>query len=198
MDYLRASIESIYDFVDQIIIVDGRYEDYMPGGPGNSIDETYEYCKNLGKTALISSIAPWKDQMTKRNTYVNMVNPGDYMFIIDGDEIVFGDLSGLKDRLEAISLPSYQVRIWDNTIDGAQSRPRLILKTVGMHYADYHWKLVNGAGVNVLHPLHNNRNTLHDFFMINMGDQRPLIQDARKKYRQERRETVHIKDMIGI
>jgi len=92
MPLLKKCVESIYDQVDKIIAVDGKYKDF-PGASWYSTDGTIEYLSSLGKVELIFAADLFEDD--KRNVYMNRLKRGDIALVIDGDEYIEGQIRKL-------------------------------------------------------------------------------------------------------
>ena len=91
MPIIKDCINSIYDKVDKIIAIDGRFKDF-PGQGWDSIDGTLEYLLGLD-IDLISSYNA--DEVGKRNSYLNQLLDGDICLNIDTDEILVGSIPEL-------------------------------------------------------------------------------------------------------
>jgi len=115
-EYLAASIESVYPLANRIIIVEGGNDFAVRAnwcGPDKrSTDRTLEVIAGLtdpeGKIELIQGA--WRDKTEQRNAYAARLRPGDWMLLMDGDE-VFGEdglwrLSYLMHHHEVI-IPSF-------------------------------------------------------------------------------------------
>lgn len=89
MPILKKCVESVYDQVDRIIAVDGRYKDF-PGDGWYSTDGTIEYLSSLDKVKLVFAADLYEAE--KRNIYMDMLKTGDTVLVLDGDEVVQGDI----------------------------------------------------------------------------------------------------------
>jgi len=88
-DFIEASIRSVYDHVDQIIVVDGS-----PWGP--SADKTVSIANNIGSKVKVIS-GTWKNKekngtdhkMVQRQAYIDMMEHGEdnWCILHDADEI---------------------------------------------------------------------------------------------------------------
>ena len=94
---IKECVESIYDQVDRIIAVDGRFINY-PKGNWYSTDGTIEYLTSLEKVELIFAAGLLETE--KRNVYMDMLKPGDTVLVIDGDETVKGKIRKLDKRTD--------------------------------------------------------------------------------------------------
>ena len=101
MPLIRDCIESIYDKVDRIIAVDGKYVDF-PGTSNISTDGTLEYLSGLSKIETI--IATNLDEVTKRNLYLSFLNEGDTLLNIDTDEVLNGNIPKLESDIGIIMI----------------------------------------------------------------------------------------------
>ena len=95
-EYIEASIKSIYNFVEKIIIIDGSTEANRSFGniDGSSSDKTLsilEKMEDSKKKITVISHRLWKNKEEQRNTYCEMLHGMDYAFIIDGDEVWDGE-----------------------------------------------------------------------------------------------------------
>lgn len=188
-DYLRASLETIHPHVDQIIIVDGRFENY-PGKSNISTDGTLQvaldYQKRLGEDKVI--ILPPKlyfDEIEKRNAYLDHLSPGDWLFIIDGDEIPFGYLDLLKGMLAQEK--GYVVNVleydFDITTCDAKRRPRLVRKIDGMEYAHNHYSIMHDGKNVFLHEDYTEKRVypVQIIHMVKYRDKK--VEEEKKDYR---------------
>ena len=100
MPILKQCIESVYNQVDRIIAVDGRYKDF-PGRGWYSTDGTIEYLLSLDKVELIFAADMY--EADKRNVYIELLKEGDNVLILDGDEYIEGKIKKL-DRTVDIGL----------------------------------------------------------------------------------------------
>jgi hypothetical protein len=101
---IGLSIPSIYDKVDRIIAVDGRFKDFNWEGE-ISTDGTLEYLKILPKVEVI--IAPNLTEPDKRSVYFDPLKEGDLVLNLDGDEVLEGDIPELDTDIGAIRIGEY-------------------------------------------------------------------------------------------
>ena len=97
---LQQSLESIYDFVDEIVIAEGPVKFWQTKGITSSTDKTIEIIKNFNdpskKIRLISSQYDEKDQQFSAALNLMTKNP-DYLIQVDSDEVWSQEsLDGLK------------------------------------------------------------------------------------------------------
>ena len=94
-EYIQASLESIYPLADRIVIVEGGNDYAVAAGLCNpdkrSADSTVERIKAFpdpdGKIELIQGA--WKDKADQRNAYAERLRTGDWMVLMDGDEVFY-------------------------------------------------------------------------------------------------------------
>jgi hypothetical protein len=92
-DYIEYAIKSIYNYVNQIIIVDGSVEKYSDSDSISSNDGTIEIIKRLKEKDIFNKIEfvpaldrKWKDKIEMQNEIAKRVT-GEYYVKIDHDEI---------------------------------------------------------------------------------------------------------------
>ena len=151
-EFIEYSIASIYDFADEIIIVEGAVKTYMHAAKpdGSSKDRTVERIKNFpdveNKITLIQG--KWKDKEEQRTAYLKQVT-GDWLLQVDGDEVYKKeDLARMmhmimkNKELMALSFPL--LNFWHNfrtVVRGGQwelSQNRFYRIKTGYHYKTHH------------------------------------------------------------
>lgn len=157
--FLAATLESIKDVVDSVIVADGAYELYydeykifVPAAKPTSTDGSLEILKNFRGLPPLTLIQPpegpdkcWLNQAVKRTALLDAVPKGDWFIIVDADEMIAGDLQeGFEHALDSgcvvCNAPLYNpgtqmerlVRNW---------HPRMFKKLEGMQYKGTHWHL---------------------------------------------------------
>jgi hypothetical protein len=101
--FLKISLQSIVDNVEKVIIVDGAWRSF-PTTEFASTDKSKAIAKKMCGKKLIWIDAPedgWKSEVLKRTHYVKLVPNGEWFFVIDGDEIITGDVAGEFSKVEA-------------------------------------------------------------------------------------------------
>lgn len=91
---IGASIKSVLDFVDKVIVIDGS-----PWGP--STDNTAEIARSLGKKVTVISCFS-EDEMLQRNDYLSFMERSEHNWCIklDADEVWLPEmLCKLEDRI---------------------------------------------------------------------------------------------------
>lgn len=95
---IERILTSIYQFCDTIVCIDGAYASFPHKRPW-STDGTIKRIKNFPdpdqKIILIHTTTPWKTEVEKRNTFFSFGIPGDWYFIVDGDEELVYNTYGL-------------------------------------------------------------------------------------------------------
>ena len=105
MPLIEKAIKSVYDKVDKIIAVDGRYKDFTDWtGQWYSTDGTIEFLAGLPKVELRFAANLYESD--KRNEYLKGLEDGQTVMVLDADEIVEGDIPELKADIGLVSLAS--------------------------------------------------------------------------------------------
>tara|TARA_Y100000034_G_scaffold70478_1_gene85043 strand:- start:455 stop:2422 length:1968 start_codon:yes stop_codon:yes gene_type:complete len=94
-EFLAPSVESLTSVVDEFIFVVGgneyAYQSGMCNKNGYPNDNTLGIAKRLAKEHNGTVIEPpgrlWKDKVEMRNAYVEHLEPGNWMWMLDGDEV---------------------------------------------------------------------------------------------------------------
>ena len=159
LDYL----ESVANFVDEIVIVDGAFEGY-PDGTGTSTDGSIDIIHDfmlstIGsklKVKLFTRDSPWPG-MSKVERYMAEVDDGDWILRMNGDEIVeskhYNIRQALEDYVDAGStfkLPMYQLMEYRPPLGKHYDWiPKLIQKTPTLKLTNQHIALTNDFYVDV-------------------------------------------------
>jgi hypothetical protein len=96
---LPLSLYSIISYVEKVIIVDGAFVNYPYTEP-QSTDKTKQIAENICGEKLIwidcpnvnGKYVPWKNEIEKRNAYLLKVPNDVWMYIIDDDVVLSGNL----------------------------------------------------------------------------------------------------------
>ena len=145
-DYLRASIETIIKYVDYVLIVDGRYENYGEG-LYSSTDDTHRIIERLLSEypykIFYSESLEGHTQVSKRNLYMNMVPVDDWIFVIDHDEFMFGNNQHLRDEISRYEAEGHRIiRFKQEEMNGSiLLRAKLFRKVEGLAYRGYHFNI---------------------------------------------------------
>jgi hypothetical protein len=100
------SLESVKGFCDRIVVLDGAFASYPhKRADGMSDDGTIPlvmdwFLKWSGEGFLAIPKIPWPNQRYKRSCYFRFGDPGDWFFVIDGDEAVESGQEKIRKFLE--------------------------------------------------------------------------------------------------
>ena len=137
MPLIRDCIKSIYDKVDRIIAIDGKYLDF-PGKVKLSDDGTIQYLEGLKKVEIINAVD--LDEVAKRNCYLNELADGDICLNIDTDEVLNGNIPKLESDIGIIMIGE----------QGDRRRHRCSIRFFryrqGLHYWGKHTLILDSNG----------------------------------------------------
>lgn len=123
-EFLQPSIESLSCVVDEWIIVIGGNEYAHKAGmcdeKGFPKDSTLEIAKSMVKKYGGKVILPpnrvWEDKAEMRRSYCDYLNPGDWMWLMDGDEVYkpnqIWEITNLMKKYECLYLNHWT--FWNN------------------------------------------------------------------------------------
>ena len=150
-EFIQASLESIYPLADRIVIVEGG-NDYavsagLCGPDKRSTDATVERIESFpdpgGKIEVIRGA--WRDKTEQRNAYASLLAPGDWMLLMDGDEVFFAHglwrLSALMHEHEVIQ-PGFAL-FWNDFLTVGAGvwdefpQIKMVKWRAGYHYGDH-------------------------------------------------------------
>ena len=129
------------------------------------------------------------NEIEKRTHMLSLIPDGDWMFIIDGDEIPFGQLDRLKWMLERENKHVIHILCYDRDImsEGGLRRPRLVRKLTGMYYDLNHWSLFHGDLNVFVHKDYTDNLTLCPVQLLHFGAFRDKkVTDDKKTWRKTR------------
>jgi len=95
-EFVAAALESVYQLADRIIVVEGGTRHAVAAGladpEGRSTDRTVEEIRAFpdpaGKIELVRAPGrPWRDKREQREEYARRLRPGDWMLLLDADEV---------------------------------------------------------------------------------------------------------------
>jgi len=95
-EFVASAIESVYALADRIVIVEGGTRFAVGAGlcddAGRSTDDTVfeieSVCDPDRKIEVVRSPGrPWRDKSEMRDEYVKRLEPGDWMLLLDADEV---------------------------------------------------------------------------------------------------------------
>jgi glycosyltransferase involved in cell wall biosynthesis len=142
MPLIQKCLDSVKDYVDQIIMVDGIFADFplRSGDKPISTDGTIECLINLATEAeKIIVSAPGFSEVEKRNKYL-LGEPGDWHLHLDADEWV--ENPETLAQLPETDIGLCEIR-WTNRFSRC---PRLFRHIDGLHYDGLHHRLVDKDG----------------------------------------------------
>ena len=173
---IRDCIESIYDKVDRIIAVDGRYIDFSDVCGDYSTDGTLEYLKSIDKVKLFYSVS---NEVDKRNLYLMQAKDNDLILNIDTDEVLVGDIKEIDYNFGIIDLH-------DGHSKHIQKRAtRFFRYKQGMRYQYCHYTLYyQNELINTLQKVVNNNFSykyVNDFYLVHnwhlRSDERKFLKE---------------------
>lgn len=129
---IQRCVSSCYDWVDEVVAVDGRYADF-PGEMDYSNDGTVEYLMDLDKCHVI--FASGLKEVEKRNLYL-VGSEGDWYIMMDADEEWVGPPFSPDPQLDAY-VTNHKREYPIHEMD----RVRLFKHVPGLHYAGKHYWL---------------------------------------------------------
>ena len=148
--HIAESIRSVKAYVDRFVVVDGAFST-NPIGRGPSTDGTRaEVERACGTTSLkyiIPSISLLEHEA--RNWALSEVDAGDWVLVLDGDEIFYGDFAKVRDSAVDVALSIYTTAVLfegnadmmdeeayqtNPVISTAGQQPRFFRKTSGTLY----------------------------------------------------------------
>src|SRR5674476_203053 len=90
---IAASMRSVKAYVDRFIVVDGAYASNPAPGPVVSTDETWTIIERIAHPLPLIYIPPPKRMVEHeaRNLYLAAAASGEWLWLLDGDEILYGD-----------------------------------------------------------------------------------------------------------
>lgn len=169
MPLIKQSINSVYNKVDKIICVDGRYRDFPDSGKNwYSTDGTLEYLSSLDNVKLLFGAGLF--EADKRNIYINELNEGDTFLILDSDEVVEGDIKELPKGIDA-GLVGFR----EMTGGVAYLATRMFMYKKGLHHNGIHFILeIDGKWVNNRRQILKgfNQKIINDFKIMHLQKSR--------------------------
>lgn len=153
LSLLKKCLDSIQG-VDWIVAVDGTYQDWPHGGIVRSKDEHHKLIRSYPNATLLTTDRPFGHQIDKRNRYL-LGKEGDWYLSIDADEeVVFSgavDWPGVKSMLTSLPPNVAWVDLEflhrpDLHERGYFTARKLFKHVPGIHYAEHHARLFDGAG----------------------------------------------------
>jgi len=153
--WLTRSVIGVRSFTDHLIAVDGAYESIEgsydhPRSPGPQVDAIVAAADGMGLT-LFQPSAPWVgDQVAKRTFMFRLADqvcqPGDWLFVVDADEIVTDVPADLTDQLDRAREDGYLAAIVEQSDlpdRGIQPSRRFYLWDDTLAVEGGHWRFVS-------------------------------------------------------
>jgi hypothetical protein len=185
MPLIKDCIESLYNKVDKIVAVDGRYFDF-PGDGWDSADGTLEYLCSIDKADVISTMS--FTELEKRNRYLEELDDGDIVINLDADEFLVGNIPELNSDFGIVELH-------DGHCGKVQPRAtRFFRYREGMRYANVHYTLYyNGKQINSLHKVMN-----PGFSFDKVGDFKLVHNWHKRSHLRQHNKSLYYKKLIRI
>lgn len=155
--WLTRSVAALRPFCSHLIAVDGAYESIggsydHPRSPGPQVDAVVAAAEGMGLT-LYQPVAPWVgDQIAKRTFMFRLADmvatPGDWLFVIDADEIVTDIPADLTDQLEQARTDGFEACIVEQSDlpdRGSQPSRRFYLHDPSLRVEGGHFRFVAGS-----------------------------------------------------
>jgi hypothetical protein len=139
-DLIRPAILSVAPYVEKIVVLHGKFKGRTLELPD---DGTKQIISDLNLPNLVQEDCGELSEIEFRTHFFDFMEEGDYAFMIDGDEIAYGNIR------EAFStLKEDFIGVWTNEPNGTETgyHPKLIKKQKGIHYAVNHFSLFTGEG----------------------------------------------------
>lgn len=144
-DHIAESVRSVKAYVDRYVVVDSIFES-NPDPATHSTDDTRRRIEVAAYPKPVNYIEADRKltEVVARNTYLQAIELPDWAFIIDGDEILYGDYGKIVDLFERVragvqlgpvSLPVYTTAInvpkMGNEITSSEFATAPLISTVG-------------------------------------------------------------------
>lgn len=168
---IRSSIDSIKHYVDEIFVSDGAYRinKLSDDKTGEIIDDCLvgiSYTDNKPESLLWLNRSGLSE-IEKRNELYARVPEGEWIFIIDGDEVCVGDVKKAIEEVKRCSLDVCLIKVFNNG-KGWTWSPRFIRAKKNFRLGPNHWTY--NYGDKVIYDesgIHVQSLEITDFFMIN-------------------------------
>jgi hypothetical protein len=153
MPVIQLSLPLVAEQLDEVWVFDGSYGDFATDDSLRySTDGTADYVKSYGKNVNYYFVEYSPTQVAKRQHIIDSLPTGSVGFIIDADELWYGEWEFVKRRIL-----SYIIDDRDATkifcVDGRDAKtghnrrwPRVIYKAGLLQYYGNHYTLVTGDG----------------------------------------------------
>lgn len=132
--HLARLVTSLTGVADHLVAIDGAYLHY-PQGRASSDPLQYQvlietaYAAGLGLTIHRQSTVWYGNEVEKRNFLMRQCiraaeGPGDWILVMDGDEMVSAARAGWREQIEQTSCDAAMVRFWNRRPDDANELAR--------------------------------------------------------------------------
>ncbi len=167
-EFLEVSVDSIAPLASRFVIVVGGNEYARAVGmctdKGMPLDSTLEIAHKIAKkypTTIIEPPGrPWKHKTEMRNAYAEHLHGGDWMFMLDGDEVYSENqlwrVLKIMQEFEVLRMQYYL--FWNNVHTlgtgswGGYPQERIVYWREGYHYkSPNHLGVVNAKGKSAAH-----------------------------------------------
>jgi hypothetical protein len=148
--FLRSSLDSVCQYVDAVALLDGRFLDFPELEPDNTeqiISETASrFDRRFGGQEKFGVFKTKPVlEVEKRDLTFQVVRPGNYAFILDGDEICGGDVKAGLDFVRSKAEDGIKL-FWvylEEDPGNPGWKPRIIRVEEGLHYGKNHWTILD-------------------------------------------------------
>lgn len=154
--WLTRAVAALRPFCTHLIAVDGAYESIdgsydHPRSPGPQVDAVVAAADGMGLT-LFQPSQPWQgDQVAKRTFMFRLADqvcqPGDWLFVVDADEVVTDIPADLQAQLDEAAADGYEACIVEQSDlpdRGIQPSRRFYLHDPTLRVEGGHWRFVAG------------------------------------------------------
>ena len=143
---IGASIASIHDYVDRIVVIDGRYKGFARDKPVESTDHTRVIAQKFPKVKFIQLHEALNPAEKRMMTFGWESDPADWYIVIDADEIMFG--KGMNRAFDILRNNDPPAKGWKVKtfleLNRFPNQPytftRIFQKSAGLHYQKNHWQ----------------------------------------------------------
>lgn len=140
---IGTSIASIHEYVDRVVVIDGRYEGFATDKPVESTDHTRAIAGKFSKVEFIQlhdALRPVEKRM------IPFEWEADWYIVLDADEIMYG--KGMKQAFDILRNNDPPAKGWKvktyRELNHLPDRPytftRIVHKSAGFHYNKNHWQ----------------------------------------------------------
>jgi len=160
---LGLAVNSVYEYVDDIIVADGAYNKYYqtfrqfhkkakPWSTDGSIEilRAMPHIKDMLKVIECPDGKPWENQCVKRTALLDAVPDGDWFIVLDSDEMYYGEVDETLRYIGLSGCIAGATPMYTPGLDAGNFwpswHPRVFVKLPGMNYTRKHWNLQDKHG----------------------------------------------------